>query len=71
MTDLSTPQQSLARTLSPVRGLRLSMTFLKHLLRSRRPSQIDFRHANDHFLKDIGLGRRHDAPSIPPLGRIW
>ena len=70
MTDISTDQQSLALTSSPTRSLRLPLTRLKYLFRSRRTSQIDFRCASDHFLKDIGLSRGHDAPPVPPLARM-
>ena len=71
MTDISTDQPSLAFASSPARGVRLPLTLLKHLFRSRRTSQIDLRHANEHFLKDIGLGRRHEGPPFPPVGRMW
>jgi hypothetical protein len=70
MTDISTQQHSLALTSSPTRNLRLPLTLLKHLFRSRRTPQVDFRCANEHFLKDIGLSRRHDGPPMPSLGRI-
>lgn len=69
MTDISTHQPSLSVDLSPTRGLRVPLTLLKHLFRSRRISKIDLRYANEHLLRDIGLSRRHDGPPFPPLGR--
>ena len=69
MTDISAHQPSLAFASSPTRGLRLPLTLLKHLFRSRRISKIDLRYANEHLLRDIGLSRRHDGPPFPPLGR--
>ncbi|MGB3177151.1 MAG: hypothetical protein WBA90_04645 [Albidovulum sp.] len=70
MTDISTQQQTLALTSSPTRSLRFPRALLKRLFWSRRTSQIDFRCANEHFLKDIGLGRCNDAPPIPSIGRV-
>lgn len=71
MTDISTHQQSVAFTSSRARRMRLPVTLLKYLFRSRRTSQIDLRYANDHFLKDIGLTRSHDVPPYPPHGKLW
>lgn len=57
MTDLSTPLQPHALNSPLARCLRLPVTLLKHLFRSRPSSHEDLRHANEHFLKDIGLRR--------------
>ncbi|MDG1117491.1 MAG: hypothetical protein P8N72_10215 [Flavimaricola sp.] len=71
MTDLSTQQQSLSFPTSPARGLRILAKFLKHLLRSRRPSQIDTCYASEHILKDIGMCRSYDVPPSQSHSRIW
>ena len=71
MTDILTQQQPLALTSSPTRSLRLPLTLLKRLFRSRRTPQIDLRCANDHFLRDIGLDRSRDIPPTPSHGRLW
>jgi uncharacterized protein YjiS (DUF1127 family) len=70
MTDISTHQQSLALPSSPTRSLRRPLALLKNLFRSRRSPQIDFRYANEHMLKDIGITRSHVAPPVYSLGRI-
>jgi uncharacterized protein YjiS (DUF1127 family) len=70
MTDIST-QQSMSFPARPERGLRLPLRLLKYLFRSRRTPQIDLRYANEHLLKDIGLRRSHEAPPVPPIGRIF
>ena len=70
MTDISTHQRSLALTASPTRSLRLPLTLLKHLFRSRRRPAIDLRHTDEHLLKDIGFGRCHDGPPMPSIGKI-
>jgi uncharacterized protein YjiS (DUF1127 family) len=70
MTDISTHQRSLALTPWPTRSLRLAVTLLKHLFRSRRRPQIDLRHTDEHLLRDIGFGRSHDGPPLPSIGGI-
>lgn len=71
MTDLSTQQQSMSLPAAPLRSLRILATFLKHLLRSRRPSRIDTSFASEHILKDIGMCRSHDVPPSQLHSRIW
>lgn len=71
MTDISTQQQSLSLPTAPARGLRSLAKFLKHLLRSRRPSQIDTYYASEHILKDIGMCRSHDVPPSQSHSGLW
>lgn len=70
MTDIST-QQSLSFSAAPERRLRLPLTLLKYLFRSRRTPQIDLRFANEHLLKDIGLRRSYHIPPSSSFGRPW
>lgn len=57
MTDLSAPLQP--RTAKPplARALSLPWAFVKSLFEPRPDSDVDLRHANERFLKDIGLRR--------------
>ena len=71
MTDFTTQQQLLAPISSPKRIRDFPRALMERLFRSRRPSQIDFRYANEHFLKDIGLDRCRDARPMPSMERIW
>lgn len=57
MTDLSAPLQNRATTSPIARALRLPLTLLKSLFAPRPGSDVDLRHANEHFLRDIGLRR--------------
>jgi uncharacterized protein YjiS (DUF1127 family) len=70
MANISTHQQSLALPSTPTRSLRRPLVLLKDLFRSRRSNQIDFRFANEHMLKDIGITRSHEAPPVYSLVRI-
>ena len=71
MTDISTQQQTLAVPSLLARVVRLPLTLLKYLFRSRRKFHLDRRHANAHFLKDIGLSRTHGGPPLPSTSRLW
>lgn len=57
MTDLLAPLQTRAPTSPLARALRLPLTLLKPLFGPRPGSDVDLRHANEHFLRDIGLRR--------------
>ncbi len=57
MTDRSAPLQTRTPTSPLARALRLPLTLLKSLFAPRPGSDVDLRHANDHFLRDIGLRR--------------
>ena len=57
MTDLSALLQTHAPTSPLARALRLPLTLVKSLFASRLNSDVDLRHANEHFLRDIGLRR--------------
>ncbi|MDX5391330.1 MAG: hypothetical protein LPK16_13345 [Rhodobacterales bacterium] len=57
MTDRSPPLQTRTPTTHLARALRLPLTLLKSLFPPRPGSDVDLRHANDHFLRDIGLRR--------------
>ncbi len=57
MTDLSAPLQTPAPTSPLARALRLPLKFVKSLFEPRPGSDVDLRHANEHFLRDIGLRR--------------
>ena len=57
MTDLSAPLQTRAPTSPLARALRLPLKFVKSLFEPRPGSDVDLRHANEHFLRDIGLRR--------------
>lgn len=57
MTDLSAPLQTHAPTSPLARALRRLSTLIKSLFGPHRNSHVDLRHANEHFLRDIGLRR--------------
>lgn len=57
MTDLSAPLQTHAPTSPLARALRRLSKFVKSLFGPRLNSHVDLRHANEHFLRDIGLRR--------------
>jgi hypothetical protein len=57
MTDLSAPLQTRTPTSPLARALRLPLMLLKSLFEPRPGSDVDLRHANEHFLRDIGLRR--------------
>lgn len=57
MTDLSAPRQTRAPTSPLARALRLPLTLVKALFGPRPHSDVDLRHANERFLRDIGLRR--------------
>ncbi len=57
MTDLSAPLRTRAPKSLLARALRLPLTLMKSLLGRRPDSDVDLRHANEYFLRDIGLRR--------------
>jgi hypothetical protein len=57
MTDLSAPMQSRTAKSPLARALRLPWTLVKSIFGPRPNSDVDLRHANEHFLRDIGLRR--------------
>jgi uncharacterized protein YjiS (DUF1127 family) len=57
MTDHTAPLRTRATTSPLARALRLPLMLLKSLFEPRRGSHVDLRHANEHFLRDIGLSR--------------
>ncbi|MBS0126497.1 hypothetical protein [Thetidibacter halocola] len=57
MTDLSAQQQSRTAKSPLARALNLPLTLVKSLFGPRPDSDVDLRHANEHFLRDIGLRR--------------
>ena len=71
MTNVSTQQKSLLLTPSRARNQRFPLALLKRLVLSRRTDRIDFRSANEHFLKDIGLGRSNGVPHLRSDSRFW
>ncbi|WP_300581812.1 hypothetical protein [Marivita sp.] len=57
MTDLSAPLQSRTPKSPLARALSLPLALLKSLFGPRPGCDVDLRHANAHFLRDIGLRR--------------
>jgi hypothetical protein len=57
MTDVSAPLQTRTTTSPIARALRLPLKLVKSLFAPRPGSDVDLRHANEHFLRDIGLRR--------------
>lgn len=57
MADLSTPLRTCAPKLPLARALRLSLALVTSLFGPRPNADVDLRHADEHFLRDIGLRR--------------
>ncbi|WP_416881672.1 hypothetical protein [Marivita sp.] len=57
MTDLSALLQSRTPKSPLAHALSLPLALLKSLFGPRPGSDVDLRHANAHFLRDIGLRR--------------
>ena len=57
MTDHSAPLQSRKLKSPLARALRLPLALVKSLFGPRPGSDVDLRHFNERFLRDIGLRR--------------
>ena len=57
MTDLSAPLRTRVPTRPLARALRLPLRLLKSIFRPRTDDHLDLRHADERFLRDIGLRR--------------
>lgn len=57
MTDHLAPLQSCKLKSPLARALRLPLSLLKSLFGPRPGSDVDLRHVNERFLRDIGLRR--------------